>query len=203
MSRTADQRTLVLANPGDSGGRVELRVAGARSTFAPAGLKPIEVPAGEVVVTELTEQLSQVLSKEDAALQLTSTVPVTASVRAVVGGDLVHLPAVPARAGLTASMVPPSGEQTLLLTTSGDRGGGFKVRFLGTGRPTTWRGRLQPGITTPVRVPADTVAVLADGPAPYAGGVRTRTSRGATFLALRPLLFDQVLPEVTPALPTE
>ncbi|MET1060861.1 MAG: DUF5719 family protein [Nocardioides sp.] len=203
LSRTADERTLVLANPGDAGGRVEVKITGTRSTFAPAGLEPIEVPAGEVVITDLTEQLKgQLEGDEDAALQLTSTVPVTGSMRAVVAGDLVQLPAVTAVSGQTAAMVPPSGDQALLLTTTNAGGGGFKVTFLGD-KPSTWRGRLKPGTTTAVPVPDGTIGLLADGPAPYAGGVRTRTSKGSLFLPLRTLRFDQILPEVTPALPDE
>jgi hypothetical protein len=203
LPRTADERTLVLANPGDAGGRVEVKITGPRSTFAPAGLKPIEVPAGEVVITDLTEQLrGQLKAGEDTALQLTSTVPVTASMRSVVGGDLLQLPAVTAVSGQTAAMAPPSGDRMVLLTTTNAGGGGFKVKFVGD-KPSTWRGRLKPGTTTAVPVPDGTIAVLADGSAPYAGGVRTRTSRGAMFLPLRTLQFDQVLPEVTPALPDE
>ena len=202
LSREASERTLVLANPGDAGGRVEVKVTGERSTFAPSGLEPIQVPAGQVVVTELTDQLLEALEGEDAALQLTSTVPVTGSMRAVVGADLVHLPAVPAGSGQTVAMVPPSGERVLMLTTT-TKGGAFRVRFLSDGEPSTWRSRLKPGVTTPVPVPDETVAVLVDGAAPYAGGVRTRTTRGAMFLPLRTPLFDQVLPEVTPALPTD
>ena len=203
LSRTADERTLVLANPGDAGGRVEVRVTGSRSTFAPAGLEPIEVPAGEVVTTDLTERLrGQLADGEDVALQLTSTVPVTASMRGVVGGDLVQLPAVTAVTGQSAAMVAPSGDQVLLLTTTKAGGGGFRVRFLGD-KPSTWRSRLKPGTTTAVPVPDGAVALLVDGSAAYAGGLRARTSRGSMFLPLRPLLFDQVLPEVTPALPDE
>ena len=203
VSRTADERILVLANPGDTGGRVQVKITGKQSTFAPAGLEPIEVPAGQVVITDLTERLAgQLAADEDTALQLTSTVPVTASMRGVVSGDLVQLPAVTAVSGQTAAMVAPSGDQSLLLTTTNAGGGGFKVSFLGD-KPSTWRGRLKPGTTTAVPVPRGTVAVLADGPAPYAGGVRTRTSKGSMFLPLRTLQFDQVLPEVTPALPDE
>ena len=204
LSKQADERTLVLANPGDAGGRVEVKVTGAQSTFAPAGLEPIEVPAGEVVVTELSEQLQAALAQdEDAALQLTSTVPVTASMRGMVSGDLVQLPAVAPASGEMAAMVPPSGEQVLMLTTSDAGGGAFKARFVGGDKPSNWRARLKPGTTTPVPVPEGTVAVVVDGAAPYAGGVRTKTSRGALFLPLRTLLFDQVLPEVTPALPDD
>ena len=90
----------------------------------------------------------------------------------------------------------------VLLTTTNAGGGGFKMKFLGE-KPSTWRGRLKPGTTTAVPVPDGTVALVADGPAPYAGGVRTRTSRGSMFLPLRTLQFDQILPEVTPALPDE
>ena len=108
----------MLANPGDTGGRVEVKITGRQSTFAPAGLKPIEVPAGQEVVTDLTDQLLRQLAKEDTALQLTSTVPVTASMRGVVGGDLVQLPAVRRRSGQIAAMVAPSGDQSVLLTTT-------------------------------------------------------------------------------------
>jgi hypothetical protein len=203
LARSADERTLVLANPGDAGGRVELRVTGRRSTFAPSGLEPIEVPAGQVVVTDLTDQLAGAVDGDDTALELTSTVPVTGSLRQVVDADLVPLAAVPLATGRTATTAPERGDRTLVLTTGPDKGGAYEVRFVGATEDGDWRGRLKPGTTTVVEVPDGTVAVLADGPAPYAGGVRSRSGSGSSFLPLRTLTYDRILPKVSPALPDE
>ncbi|RYP83695.1 hypothetical protein EKO23_18230 [Nocardioides guangzhouensis] len=203
LSKEADERTLVLANPGDTGGRVKLRVTGKQSTFAPAGLEPIEVPAGQVVVTDLTDQLAGALNGEDTALELTSTVPVTGTLRDVVDSDLVQLPAVAPASGRTATTAPEKGERTLMLTTGAEKGGAFEVTFVGATKGGDWRGRLKPGTTTVVEVPDGTIAVLADGPAPYVGGVRTRSGDGSSFLPLRTLTYDRILPKVAPALPDE
>jgi hypothetical protein len=206
LSRKADERTLVLANPGEAGGRVEVKITGKESSFAPAGLESIEVPAGEVVVTDLTETLLAAAGQEDVSLTLEGTVPVVASLRNVVGSDVMHLPAVRAGTGRTGAAVAATGEQVLLLTTTLDRGGAVTARFLGdevAKKDARWRGRLKPGTTTAVPAPDGAVAVVVDGVPSYAGGVRTRTTTGATFLPLRPLVYDQVLPEVTPALPDE
>ena len=122
--------------------------------------------------------------------------------RAVVGADLVHLPAV--RAGSRRDRRDGAAVRRAGADADHHHAGRcLRVRFLGDGEPSTWRSRLKPGITTAVPVPDETVAVVVDGAAPYAGGVRTRTTRGAMFLPLRTPLFDQVLPEVTPALPTD
>ena len=205
LTRDADERTLVLANPGEAGGRVKIRVTGKRTTFAPAGLKPIEVPPGEVVITDLTRQLADAVSNDDAALELTSTVPITGSLRNVVDSDLLQLPAVNATSGRTATTAPEKGERKLMLTTTADKGGAFEVTFVGAdkAKDAEWRGRLKPGTTTVVPVPDGTVAVLADGPAPYVGGVQTSGGGGVSFLPLRELVYDRILPEVTPALPYE
>ncbi|MDN5896550.1 MAG: DUF5719 family protein, partial [Nocardioides sp.] len=84
LPRKADENTLVLINPGADEGRVSLKVRGADSEFAPTGLSDIRVPAGRVVVTELTDKLKQAIAKEDTSLAITSTVPVAASLRTVV-----------------------------------------------------------------------------------------------------------------------
>ena len=200
LSKQADSHTLVLANPGDAGGRVELKIAGKRSTFAPAGLEPIQVPAGRVVVTPLSDEVMKQLAKEDASLQLTGTVPVTASVRSVVDDDLVHLPGVPPGGGSDGGDGAAEGRPH---PADHDHDRGWLVRR-----------------TLPDRRPGEDLA----GPSParhhHAGrhpgrhhrdrragsrAVRRRgahvTDTGATFLPLRPLALDQILPEVTPALP--
>jgi hypothetical protein len=201
LLRRADERVLTLVNTGDSEGRVTLQVVGARSTFAPRGIEEIRVPAGRVVVTDLTDQLAAAVRDEDAALLVTGTVPVAAGLRSVVAGDVVHQPALEPVAGRSAALVPPRGDSTLVVTAAGDAGS-LDVTFVGAdgAGPDV---RLQSGISTALRVPAGTVAVIVDGGAPYVAAVRTLRPKGAALLSVRPLVADQLIAAVRPAWPPQ
>jgi len=201
LLRRADERVLTLVNTGDSEGRVTLQVVGARSTFAPRGIEEIRVPAGRVVVTDLTDQLAAAVRDEDAALLVTGTVPVAAGLRSVVAGDVVHQPALEPAAGRSAALVPRRGDGTLVVTAAGDAGS-LDVTFVGSdgAGPEV---RLQSGISTALRVPAGTVAVVVDGGAPYVAAVRTLRPEGAALLPLRALVSDQLIAAVRPAWPPQ
>jgi hypothetical protein len=201
LTRKADERTLVLVNPGVDEGRVSLQVVGARTTFTPTGLDEIRVPAGRVVMTDLTDSLTRALAKEDASLLVTSTVPVGAGLRSVVDGDLVHNVALPPTAGTSAAMVPARGENTLVVTASGSSGR-ISVTFLG-GSSKARETAVQSGTSRVLKVPAGTVAVLVRSDATFSGAVRTVRPGGASLLPLRPLVTDQVIPAVRPAWPPQ
>jgi hypothetical protein len=192
---------LTLVNPGDTEGRVSLQVVTPRTTFTPAGLSDVRVPAGRVVVAELTEALEDQLGEEDAALRLRSTVPVTGGLRSVVADDLVHLPAVGTASGATAAMVPPPGTDVLVLAGA-EVAGPVEVRFVGEdGALGQERLRLRPDTTTAVPVPGEARAVLVDSEVAYAGALRSAGPAGAALLPLRPLVVDQLVPQVTPDWP--
>lgn len=201
LLREADERTLVLANPGDTEARVDLRVVGARSTFSPAGIEELRVPAGRVLVTELTDALVGALAGEDASLRMDATVPVVAGLRSVVEGDLVHQPAVPLEGGRAAGLVPVGGRSTLVLA-SGDVAGPVRVTFVG-GRGSTRQTRLVPGTTVAVDVPPGTTAVLVEAKVGYAAAVRTVGADGAALLPVRPLVVDQLIPAVRAVWPPQ
>lgn len=200
LPRRADERVLTLVNPGEDAGRVTVRVVGARSTFAPRGLEEISVPAGRVVVTDLTAALRPAVADEDASLLVTSTVPMAAAMRSVVSGDLVHHVAVPAATGRSAAAVPQRGDSTVVLTST-DVAGTLTVTFVGP-RGQTSTSRLLPGRSVAIAVPAGTVAVIVDGGASaYAAALRTVRREGASLLPLRPVVTDQLVPAVRPAWP--
>lgn len=199
LLRQVDERVLVLANPGDTVGRVGLRVVGARGTFAPTGTEEIQVPAGRVVVTDLTTALATALRQEDAALELTSSVPVAAGLRTVVTGDVVHQAALTPTVGPGAAAVPPGG-RTALMLDAGEVAGAVTVTFQGR-RRSTQTVRLQPGTTRTIAVPTGTVAVRVEGDVAWTGALRTVGPRGAAILPLRPLVMDRLIPSVRPAWP--
>lgn len=197
LTRKASSRVLTLVNPGHSEAQVTLAIAGGRSTFAPSGVAEIRVPAGRVVVTDLTKALAKVTGSEDTSLIVRSTVPVAAGLRATVAGDLVHHPAIQLRTGLLSSVVPDVGAPTLVLT-AGETGGKVTVRWDG-GQETTVQ--LNAGTTLAVPAPKHAHLVTLDADAPVAAVVRTQTKDGAALLPLRAVATELLVPAVRPAWP--
>jgi hypothetical protein len=201
LARKADERTLVLVNPGEDEGRVTLQVVGARSTFAPTRLEEIRVPAGRVVTADLTDSLARALAKEDGSLLVTSTVPVAAGMHSVVNDDLVHNVALPPTAGTSAALVPSRGDNVLMVSASGSSGR-FTVTFLGP-RNRQRAAAVQAGTTRTLAIPSGTVAVLVSSTVTYSAAVRTVRDAGASLSPLRPLVLDQLIPAVRPAWPPQ
>ena len=188
---------LTLVNPGRSEARVTVRLAGQRSTFAPAGVEEIRVPAGRVVVTDLSAALKKLTSSEDVSLVVDATAPVAAGLRSLVAGDLVHNPAMQLRTGLTGAVVP-DGDTVALVLTAGDRAGA--VRVPGAGRPETVV-EVAAGTTRVVAAPKGARRVVVDAEAPVAAAVRAQSRTGAALLPLRVLAMRLLVPSVRPAWP--
>lgn len=203
LPRTADESTLVLVNPGDDAGRVSLEVRGAESEFAPSGVEEIQVPAGRVVVTELTEQLKQAVAQEDASLSLSSTVPVAATLRTVTNQDLAHLPAVAPVEGASSTPVGPTGEQKLVLSAT-SQAGTARARFLAEGAKgevASEQVRIRPGTTSTLEVPDGTRAVVVESSVSHLGTVRSVVEGGIVAMPLRELLTERLIPDVRSSWP--
>lgn len=196
LTRTASARVLTLVNPGRREARVTLQVAGARSTFAPSGIEEIRVPAGRVVVTDLTRTLKELTAAEDVALVVTSTEPVAAGLRATVAGDLVHHPAVAPRVAESAAVVPEAGTTTLVLTSV--EAAKVTVRW---GSGATSVVELAAGTTKAVPAPAKARYVVVSGDVPVSAALRVQADKGAALLPLRALLTELLVPSVRPAWP--
>lgn len=197
LTRKASSRVLTLVNPGRDEIRVAVRIAGARSTFDPNGVEEIRVPAGRVVVTDLTRALEELTAAEDVALVVQATGPVAAGLRSTVAGDLVHNPALLLREEPSAAVVPATGTSTLLVT-AGEKGGKVRISWDGgAAREVT----LAAGTTRAVAVPAGARRVVVEAGVPVASAIRTQASDGATLLPLRALVTDLLVPSVRPEWP--
>ncbi len=191
----ATDPVVVIGNPGESAGRAEVRVSGADSESAPLGMETIPVGAGEVVTVPLTAATADLLSSGGSSLVVEGSVPLAVSLRAQVNGDLVLLSAAPAVAGESGAVLPAGPRRQLVLAAT-EQAGAVTVHFLGGGDP--WQGRLKPGTSTTVDVPAGAVAVRVETNVPHVGAARAWGPRGAAWLPLRELVVEQVQPAIQP-----
>lgn len=197
LARSASSRVLTLVNPGRDEARVRLQVAGRRSTFAPSGVEEIRVPAGRVVVTDLTKELKELAAKEELTLVIESSEPVTAGLRATVANDLVQHPALAPRVGESAAVVPDGGD-AMLVVSAGPQAGEVRVRW-GSGKEKAID--LAAGTAVALPAPKGADLVVVDASVPVTGVVRTQSRDGMALLPLRSLLTDLLVPSVRPAWP--
>lgn len=192
----AGARTLLVANPGDRQALVDVEVAGAAGSFAPAGLGQISVAPGSVATVDVTDAVP---AGEPVALRVAATVPVVASVRTAAGDSTYAGPA-PALTGPAAAVLPDGARSTVQLTAGNE---GSVVRLTGrtsngevTGRT---RLRLPAGGTAGWTPSRGTGYVLAE---PIRGRVAGAVSHaGPGLLAQTPLVTLPVTVTLPPVVP--
>jgi hypothetical protein len=194
---------LAVANPGEDEARVKLRILAADSAFAPKGVEELRVPPGTVRAITLTSALRAAVEDGALGIDVTGTVPVTASLRSVIDGDLSH--AVP---------VTPSGEATTALVPEGTGRVVFAdAEGVGTVTVTSFAadgkrlGRktveVRPGTGGTVDLPKDTalVRVSPERTAVPAAAIVTDKGAGAAVVPFRELVDTALVPNVRPGLP--
>lgn len=193
-------RDLVVGNPGAEQARVQLRLVTPRSEFAPRRSPEIVVPAGSTVTVPLGGVLGTSAAEGTAALRLDSEVPVVATLRSVVGGEVVAVPAAAPVAEETG-LVKPDGPATLVLAGAASatevvvrsrRGDGSELQ--------PQRLRLAPGTSGSVDLPAAARWVSVDpGAAAVHAAVRLGDGPGEV-VPLVALTTSRWEPHVSPAL---
>jgi hypothetical protein len=132
----ADQRTLVVGNPGEQEALVELEVLGARGSFVPSGFETLSVAPGSTRTVDLTEMLGV---REATALRVRAQVPVVATVRSVRFGDHSYAASVSALSEPAAAVLPSrrggARAQAVVQLSAGAGGGTVTVAgYTGAGR---------------------------------------------------------------------
>ena len=109
-------RTLMMVNPGQKTARVNVKVIGAKNTFAPSGLEQLKVRAGATRSVTVPKSAG----RDAQALRLTSDEPIAATVRMAPGDkDYAYAEAVPALSGpaiVPVEVGPKIAAPRLLLT---------------------------------------------------------------------------------------
>lgn len=193
---------LVVANPGEDEARVDLRVVTADSAFTPEGLDELRVPPGGVRTVTLSSVMRREVADGALGVEVTSTVPVTASLRSVVAGDLSHAaPVVPADQPMT--VLVPEGQGSVVLADAEAVGVATVAAWTADGKELEkQRVELQPGRGGVVELPegAAVVQVTPERTSVHAVAMVTG-SGGAAVLPFRTRVSSALDPDVRPGLP--
>ncbi|CAB4694595.1 MAG: hypothetical protein F2667_03220 [Actinobacteria bacterium] len=198
------KRTLVLANGGPDVVRVDLELVTEQSVFAPAGVRELAVDPGSVKVLALQKLLSSKPADGAIGLALTSSAPITATLRSFADGDLVQTVAGARVAGETL-LALPEGDKRLLV--AGARGIGVVsvVGFTADGEEVSRRRvEIGPdrGVSLRLSSRAQLVRVVPERTSVVASVIVTATGRsgGAAVVPLRELVRQGLVPDVRPGL---
>ena len=177
-------RTLVVANPSDSEARVQVRIIGTRSTFAPEGFAEISVPPESVVVRNVDRYIGTSSTRDAVGLLVTSTQPVTAAVRSLVSDELSSAVAVE---GFTqAGLVVPDGKAVLMVAAPNEAGSAQVTAYAADGKrllDTRIAAKRLTGAT--LDLPDGTAYLLVQGTnSSLHGAVRVTSARGVVTLPL-------------------
>lgn len=192
--------TLVVTNPGDDEARVEVRVVTEEAAFVPEGQDEVRVGAGSVQTVTLGRVLRDLVREGAVGLELVSTEPVTATMRSVVDGDLVHAAPVTGSGSAMTALVPP-GDPRLVLGQAGGAGVALVTAYADGEPVTEERVELTDGSGATLDLPqrADLVRVVPRRTDVAAAVVVT--GDGATVTPLRELVRRTLVPSVEPGLP--
>ena len=195
-------RELALANPGENEARVTVKVISPKSVFAPEGLDEIRLAPGTAKRIDLSEQLASAIDQGAFGLQVDSTVPVTATMRSIVDGDLSHATSgTPVTSGST--VVVPEGDKQVLLAQA-DGVGAVKIvaRSADGKKLLTKRTEVRPGAGVVVKLPPKAALVsVVPSKVSVVGAVQVTGPGGAAVVPLVEMVRNGLIPHVSPGLP--
>ncbi|MGD9960401.1 DUF5719 family protein [Nocardioides sp.] len=202
------ERQLVISNPGEDQARLQVKVIGSDSTFAPVGLGEISVPPQGTLVTDVSDVVRTAMAKEVSGLLITSTVPVTAGMRSLTGSpkDLSH--AVDAIAMQESATLIPVGQKkstaTLVLAAPEESGAAMVTAYDADGAELDSQRVAVKRLTSGAfELPDKTalVSVVADD-VPLPGAITVTGPQGSFVLPLTDLVLTALVPSVTPGNPS-
>lgn len=195
------RQTLAVANDTGSEVRATVRLVTSSSTFAPASLKPIVVKAHSVSQTFLDDVLASSVASGAVGLEVDSSAPVTASLRAVVANDLTLLAPGQPFAQPTIAVVP-KGAKTVELGGASGVGAVTVVARNGAGKQlSSQRVAVGPERGVSVSLPAGAVSVSVTPERVSVQGTVLVTGAGSAVVRLRELVRSAQVPHVAPGLP--
>jgi hypothetical protein len=194
----AGQGSLVVANPAQREAVVRLRVVSTSGTFQPTRHASFTVPAGTVHDVDL----SDVLDTKAAAVRLSASVPVTATVRSVSGPAEAYATAAQRLRGTSVAGLPSAGRSRLVLASLGSDPAQVTVRVTGRHGEAlhTRHVTVDAGAATTLALPTHALAVsVASSGGEVAGSITTTSGAGLAAVPVAPAVTAQRRPGVLPA----
>lgn len=195
------QRSLVVANPGDDEVRVSVGVVTESSTFRTTGTEEVALPPGAVRQVPLARLLTSDAAAGVLGLQVTATGPVVAGARALVDGDLTMSGPVRAYDQPMVAVVPTGPKRLVLGGAEGT--GVVKVSALAANGRVIWDERaveVAAARATPLELPPLAVRITVEAQnTPIAGTVVASGDVGTGTLRLVAARVSDDVPAVRPA----
>lgn len=201
LAAGSGKRMLVLANPGTDEVRATVKVVTEASVFAPEGVDEIRIRPGSVKRVLLKGPLLDAVRKGGLGLEITSTAPISASLRSFTDGDLSH--AVSGTPVTTdAAVIVPEGRKQVMLAGAESVGSVTVIGWSASGKQlVSTRAQLRPGQGSVVRVPAKAVLVSVVPERTSVTGAVVVSGPGTAVVPLRDLVRNGLIPDVRPGLP--
>lgn len=193
-------RTLTLANPGDSEVRVELKLVSEESEFVPSGLEEVRLAPGSVSEVDLAGVLRGRTAEGVQALRVEATGPVTAALRMRSAGDLAFSVAGSSVADETATALPAGSKR--LVVAGASAAGVLVLRAWDADGEAVVRERrveVAPATAARLRLPDDAVLALVRLERTEATVSLEVSDRGLSVLPLTQLTTTSQVPDVRPA----
>jgi hypothetical protein len=200
------RRTLVLANGSDDEVRADLQVVTEDSVFSPEGVPEIRIPPQSVQRVSVSSELGPAIQDGATGVRLTSSGPITATLRSYVGGDLSH--AVPADVVETSATVllpdGAKGDTKSLLLAGATQAGDVTVtsRSASGDKLDSTKVEITPDRGVTVKLPVDAVLVtVTPARTTITGSAMVSGRSGVAVLPLRQPVLSGLIPAVRPGLP--
>ena len=200
LGTTPADRTLTLANPGDSEVRVALELVSEESEFAPAGVEEVTLAPASVSEIDLGGVLRGRNAEGVQALKVEATGPVTASLRTQLPDDLAFSVAGPTVTS-EAAVALPAGSKRLVVTGATAPGVLVLRAWDEDGAEVVRERRVEVDPATAARLRLPDEAVLALVQVERTGAVMSLevSDRGLSVLPLSQLETTSQVPDVRPA----
>jgi hypothetical protein len=199
------RRVLVLANGSDDEVRADLEVVSDDAVFAPKDMPELRIAPQSVARVAVSTVLGPAVKDGASGVRVTSSAPITATVRSLVDGDLSH--AVPSDlVDHSSTVLLPEGTDAdkSLVVAGAERAGTVTVvsRAASGRRLDRTRAEIAPDRGLTVALPAG-AALVTVTPARTAitGGVLVRGRAGAAVVPLTQPATSGLIPAVRPGLP--
>jgi hypothetical protein len=200
LDRGPGERTLVLANPGVDEVRATVQVVTPTSVFTPSGVEPVRVAPDATEAVSLDDVLAQAAEDGATGLLVTSTGPVTATLRQVLGEDLSLI--APSELLSTTAAVLPAGSKRLLLGDPVGVGVATVTAYAANGRQLDQqRVELASDAGADVALPDRAALVTLTAERTSVRGAVLLTGTGTAVVPLRELVVTGRVPDVRPGVP--
>lgn len=200
VGTTTADRTLTLANPGDSEVRVALKLVSDESEFAPSGLEEVTLAPASVSEVDLGGVLRGPAAEGVQALRIEASGPVTAGLRTQTPADLA-LAAAGETVDTASAVALPAGAKRLVVAGASAPGVLTLQAWDADGEVVVKERRveLDPATAARIRLPDDAVLALVSLERTGAVVALEVSDRGLSVLPLAQLQTTSLVPAVRPA----